>query len=66
MAARSLLFLADLAPLLTGFDPKASETKQRAFLIHLHAMINAAPSKICSRLSRLTIDSPDLLAVIKV
>lgn len=65
MAERDLLFLDDLAPHLSGYDPDASETQQRDFLAHLYTTLNAPASKIRNRLLRLTADSPDLLAVIK-
>jgi hypothetical protein len=65
MAERDLLFLDDLAPHLAAYDPKASDTRQRDFLTHIHRALNAPDAKIRNRLLRLTADSPDLLAVIK-
>jgi hypothetical protein len=65
MDERDLLFLDDLAPHLTDYDPKASDAQQHEFLADLHSTLNAPSSKIRNRLLRLTADSPDLLAVIK-
>ena len=65
MAKRDLLFLEDLAPHLVGYDPCASEAKQRDILDHFHRALNAKGSKIRDRLDRICKDSPDLLAVIK-
>lgn len=65
MAARDLLFLDDLVPHLSTFDPSASESQQRDFIAQLHRTLNAPSSKIRNRLLRLTADSPDLLAIIK-
>ena len=65
MAERDLLFLDDLAPHLSAFDPSASESQQREFIAQLHRTLNAPSSKIRNRLLRISADSPDLLAVIK-
>jgi hypothetical protein len=65
MAERDLLFLDDLAPQLSGYDPSASESQQREFIAQLHRTLNAHTSKIRNRLLRISADSPDLLAVIK-
>lgn len=65
MTERNLLFLDDIAPHLTSYDPAAGEEAQREFLAQLHRTLNAPSSKIRNRLVRLTADSPDLLAVIK-
>jgi hypothetical protein len=65
MDERDLLFLDDLAPHLSAYDPSASESQQREFIAQLHRTLNAPTSKIRNRLLRLTADSPDLLAVIK-
>lgn len=65
MAERDLLFLDDLAPQLSAYDPSASASQQREFIAQLHRTLNAPASKIRNRLLRLTADSPDLLAVIK-
>lgn len=65
MAERDLLFLDDIAPRVADYDPAASEFHQRDFLKHLHRTLNAPAAKIRNRLLRLTVDSPDLLAVIK-
>ena len=65
MAKRDLLIHDTLAPHLANYDPKASETKQRDYLTHLHQTINAPSHPIRNRLLRLTADSPDLLGVIK-
>jgi hypothetical protein len=54
-----------VAPHLAAYDSKASEAKQRDYLTHLHATLNAPSHPIRNRLLRLTADSPDLLAVIK-
>lgn len=65
MADRDLLFLDDLAPQLSAYDPGASESRQREFIAQLHRTLNAPASKIRNRLLRISADSPDLLAVIK-
>jgi adenine-specific DNA-methyltransferase len=65
MAQRDLLFLDELAPHLTNYDPEANAEQQREFIANLHRTLNAPASKIRNRLLRLTADSPDLLAVIK-
>ena len=65
MAERDLLFHDLVVPHLETYDPAASESKQRDFLNHLHATLNAPSHPIRNRLLRLTADSPDLLAVIK-
>ncbi len=65
MAERDLLFHDTVAPHLADYDPTADEAKQRDFLIHLHATLNAPSHPVRNRLLRLTADSPDLLAIIK-
>ena len=65
MAEHDLLFLDDLAPHLSAYDPSASDSQQREFIAHLHRTLNAPSSKIRNRLIRISADSPDLLAVIK-
>jgi hypothetical protein len=65
MAERDLLFLDDLTPHLSAYDPSASESQQRDFIAQLHRTLNAPSSKIRNRLLRISADSPDLLAVIK-
>ncbi len=65
MTERDLLFHDTLAPHLAAYDPAASEARQRDFLTHLHAALNAPSHPIRNRLLRLTADSPDLLAIIK-
>lgn len=65
MAERDLLFLDELAPYLTDYNPDASESQQREFIEQLHGKLNAPSSKIRNRLLRISADSPDLLAVIK-
>ncbi|WP_265596244.1 Eco57I restriction-modification methylase domain-containing protein [Verrucomicrobium sp. BvORR106] len=65
MAERDLLFLDDLAPHLSAYDPSASESQQSEFIAQLHRTLNAPTSKIRNRLLRISADSPDLLAVIK-
>ncbi|MDA1277368.1 MAG: hypothetical protein O2960_25465, partial [Verrucomicrobia bacterium] len=65
MAERDLLFHDTLAPHLAAYDPAASEARQRDFLTHLNATLNAPSHAIRNRLLRLTADSPDLLAIIK-
>jgi hypothetical protein len=66
MAERDLLFLDDLSPQLAAYDPNASESQQRDFMEQLYRTLNAPTSKIRNRLLRISADSPDLLAVIKV
>jgi len=65
MAERDLLFHDLVAPLLTDYDPSASEAQQRDFLTHLHTTLNAPSHPIRQRLDRICTASPDLLAVIK-
>jgi hypothetical protein len=66
MAERDLLFHEDLQPYLNKYEATASHTNQAKFLEHLFRTLNAPDSKIRNRLLRLTADSPDLLAVIKL
>jgi hypothetical protein len=65
MAERDLLFLDELAPYLTDYNPNAPESQQREFIVQLHGKLNAPSSKIRNRLLRISADSPGLLAVIK-
>jgi adenine-specific DNA-methyltransferase len=65
MAERDLLFLDDLAPHLTVYDPGSSESQQRNFIARLYRALNTPSSKIRNRLLRIPAESPDLLAVIK-
>ncbi len=65
MAERDLLFLDDLAPHLAAYEPDASESQQCDFIVQLYHALNAPASKIRNRLLRISVDSPDLLAVIK-
>lgn len=65
MAERDLLFLDDLTPLLSAYDPSASESQQREYIAQLYRTLNAPRAKIRNRLLRISADSPDLLAVIK-
>jgi hypothetical protein len=65
MVERDLLFLDDLAPQLSAYDPSASGSQQREFIAQLHRTLNAPSSKIRNRLLRISADSPDLLAVVK-
>ena len=65
MAERDLLFLDDLALHLAAYDPEASGAKQGDFLSQLYTTLNASKHPIRNRLLRITLDSPDLLAVIK-
>lgn len=65
MVERDLLLLDDLAPYLSMYNSKVSESKQMEFLDNLYSKLNAPQSPVRNRLLRLTADSPDLLAVIK-
>jgi len=65
MAKRDLLFIEDLVPCIASYDPDFNDAKQRNFLDHLYAALNAKESKIRDRLDRICTDSPELLAVIK-
>jgi adenine-specific DNA-methyltransferase len=66
MADRDLLFLDDLASQLTAYEPDASESRQHDFIEQLYGTLNMPTSRIRNRLLRISADSPDLLAVIKV
>jgi hypothetical protein len=66
MAERDLLFLDALAPHLTAYDSVASDSSHGKFLTELYSTLNAPSHPIRNRLLRLTADSPDLLAVIKL
>ena len=63
MAERDLLFHATVAPHLAAYAPAASAAQQRDHLTHLHKTLSAPSHPIRNRL---TADSPDLLAIIKV
>lgn len=65
MAERDLLFLDELAPQLTDYNPDTPESQQREFIVQLHGRLNTPSSKFRNRLLRISADSPDLLAVIK-
>jgi adenine-specific DNA-methyltransferase len=65
MAERDLLFHETVAPHLAAYEPAAGTARQRGFLTHLHATLDAPSHPVRNRLLRLTADSPDLLAVIK-
>jgi hypothetical protein len=65
MAERKLLFLDDLGPHLSKFDPNNADLEQREVLAHLYRTLNASDATVRNRLLRLSADSPDLLAVIK-
>lgn len=65
MAERDLLFCETVAPYLIAYDPAASEPEQCRFLSNLHNTLNSPTHSIRSRLLRLSVDSPDLLAIIK-
>jgi len=65
MAERDLLFLDDLAPQLTTYNPESFESQQRDFILQLYSALNAPESKIRNRLLRISADSPDLLAIIQ-
>ena len=65
MRERDLLFHADTAQLVEAYDSESSEQDQTAFLSNFHRTANAPDHPIRNRLIRLTVDSPDLLAVIK-
>ena len=66
MAECDLLFHEDLQPHLDKYDATASHVNQAKFLEHVYRTLNAPDSRIRNRLLRLTAESPDLLAVIKV
>jgi hypothetical protein len=66
MAEHDLLFLDELAPYLAAYNPDAPELQQREFISQLHRTLNAPTSKIRNRLLRISAESPDLLAVVKV
>ena len=66
MEEHKLLFHDLVAPHLASYDPAASESKQRDFLIQMHATLNSPSHPVRNRLLRLTADSPDLLAIIKL
>jgi len=64
MAERNLLFLDEVAPAFTGYDPDSSEAQQRSFLeqfVHTH---NAPSATLRQRLNRIPTASPDLLGII--
>ena len=65
MAERDLLFHETVTTALESFDKDADEAPQLAFLSSLHANLNAPKHPIRNQLIRLSVDSPDLLAVIK-
>lgn len=65
MRDKDLLFQASTAQLVDAYDPKASEQKQRRFIADFYQTANAPKHPIHKRLSRITSDSPDILAVIK-
>ena len=65
MRDRNLLFHTDTAQLVEAYDSESSEQDQAAFLSNFHRTANAPDHPIRNRLIRLTVDSPDLLAVIK-
>ena len=65
MQERDLLFLDDVAVLIEKFDSEASQEAQLEFLYSFYRIANASDHPIYNRLSRLTSDSPELLAVIK-
>ena len=65
MQERNLLFLDDVAVLLEQFDSEASQSAQLEFLDSFYRTTNASDHPIHNRLPRLTLDSPELLAVIK-
>jgi type I restriction-modification system DNA methylase subunit len=66
MSERNLLFLDDLAPRLAAYDHDATGSQQRDFIRQLYNTLNAPTSEIRNRLLRISADSPNLLAVIKV
>lgn len=65
MTERDLLFLDDLHPQLATYNPDSSESAQLDFLKRFNQTANAPDHPVRNRLLRLTVDSPDLLAVIK-
>jgi len=65
MADRDLLFHEIVATALENFDKGASETKQLDFLSSVHSTLNAPKHPVRNQLIRLSVDSPDLLAIIK-
>lgn len=65
MKERDLLFMDDLAPHFTNYDPESEESSQLEFLNNLYQTLNKPDSVFRNRLLRITTDSPDLLAVIK-
>ena len=66
MAERDLLFHDTVASHLAAYAPEASAAQQCDYLTHLHQTLNAPSHPIRNRLGRITTDSPDLLAIIKM
>ena len=66
MAERDLLFHKTVASHLAAYAPEASAAQQCDYLTHLHQTLNAPSHPIRNRLGRITTDSPDLLAIIKM
>jgi hypothetical protein len=65
MAERDLLFLEGLVAPLATYNLDVSEARQRELIIRLCRTLNAPTSKIGNRLLRISVDSPDLLAIIQ-
>jgi hypothetical protein len=65
MKERDLLFHEKVAATSENYDKGASETQQIEFLAHVFSTLNAPKHPIRNQLIRLSIDSPNLLAVIK-
>ena len=65
MAGQDLRILANVAPHLSLFDPKASKAKQQRFLTSLQRALDSSSSPLRQNLDRICASSPDLLAVIR-
>lgn len=65
MADHDLLFHEKVATALENFDKGASEAQQLDFLSTVHSSLNAPKHPVRNQLIRLSVDSPDILAIIK-